>query len=156
MIQVLHHRRRFIALFFVSLFTIQLVVPASVYALTSGPTQPEVQAFQPAGTTDMVDLFTGNFSYNIPLFELPGPNGGYPFNLGYQAGIGMDQEASWVGLGWSLNPGAINRQMRGFPDEFKADTVKTKLSVKPSITMGLGAGGSVELFGGDALSLNLG
>jgi hypothetical protein len=139
----------------------QFLSPSVAYALTGGPTQPEVQSFAPAGSTDMVDLFSGDFSYNIPLFELPGPNGGYPFNLSYQSGIGMDQEASWVGLGWSLNPGAITRQMRGLPDEFKGDRekdidmVKTKMSMDPSITVGLGAGISVELFGGDA-SLGVG
>jgi len=118
------------------------------YALTSGPSQPEVQSFQPAGVTDMVDLFSGDFSYNIPLFELPGPNGGYPFNLSYSSGVGMDTEASWVGLGFSLNPGAINRQMRGLPDEFKADPIYTKMAIEPSVTVGLGVGVSLEIFGG--------
>jgi hypothetical protein len=89
-----------------------------VFAVTSGPTQPEVQQFTPIGASDMVDLFSGNFMYNIPLFELPGPNGGYPFNIGYRSGITMDQEASWVGLGWNLHVGSINRQMRTLPDEF--------------------------------------
>ena len=137
------------------LMFIQLLYIPPAYALTSGPTQPEVQSFQPAGTTDMVDLFTGDFSYNIPLFELPGPNGGYPFNLSYQAGIGMDQEASWVGLGFNLNPGAITRQMRGLPDEFNGDPVHTKMAIDPSVTVGLGAGASVEVFGGDP-SLGIG
>ena len=41
----------------------------------------------------MVDLFSGDFNYNIPLMEV----GGYPINLSYHSGIGMDQEASWVG-----------------------------------------------------------
>jgi len=131
---------------------LNIATPAITYALTSGPSQPEVQAFEPASTTEMVDLFTGDFTYNIPLFELPGPNGGYPFNLAYHAGIGMDQEASWVGLGWSLNPGAINRQMRGLPDEFKGDSVMTKMSMKPSQTVGTGAGIGVEVFG----ALNVG
>jgi hypothetical protein len=116
------------------------VLPTFTYALTSGPSQPEVQSFEPAGTTEMVDLFSGDFTYNIPLFELPGPNGGYPFNLAYHAGIGMDQEASWVGLGWNLNPGAIVRQMRGVPDEFKGDTLIKEVDMKPNITYG----GSLE------------
>ena len=76
--------------------------PASLMALTSGPTQPEFSGFEPVGTTQMVDLFSGDFTYNIPLFELPGPDGGYPFNLAYHSGITMDQEASWVGLGWEF------------------------------------------------------
>jgi hypothetical protein len=156
MIRYMSARKRVIAFFCLALFSFQLFQPTVALALTSGPSQPEVQSFQPAGTTEMVDLFSGDFSYNIPLFELPGPNGGYPFNLSYQAGIGMDQEASWVGLGWSLNPGTITRQMRGLPDDFNGELIKTKMSVKPSVTVGLGAGVGLELFGSDALSLQVG
>jgi hypothetical protein len=134
---------------------LQVIAPATAYALTSGPTQPEVQAFEPMGTTDMVDLFTGDYTYNIPLFELPGPSGGYPFNLSYHSGIGMDDEASWVGLGWSLNPGVINRSMRGLPDEFNGDEVKKTVDMKPNRTYGLGAGGNVEIFGLGNLGLGL-
>ncbi|MEL6559871.1 MAG: hypothetical protein AAFQ94_16905 [Bacteroidota bacterium] len=135
---------------------INIFYPTVSLALTSGPSQPEVQSFEPASTTQMVDLQSGDFTYNIPLFELPGPNGGYPFNLAYHAGIGMDQEASWVGLGWSLNPGAINRQMRGLPDEFKGDLITTKHAMKPSVTIGVGVGAGVELFGNDNLGANAG
>jgi hypothetical protein len=149
MIKYFSSRKKGISIFCLLLFLFQLFQPTISFALTGGPSQPEVQSFQPAGTSDMVDLFSGDFSYNIPLFELPGPNGGYPFNLSYQAGIGMDQEASWVGLGWSLNPGAITRQMRGLPDEFKGDPIKTTMSIKPNITVGLGAGIGAEIFGLD-------
>ncbi|MBL7845568.1 MAG: hypothetical protein KF846_13740 [Cyclobacteriaceae bacterium] len=149
MINVLKRKSRIISTSLLLIYSSTFILPPS-YALTSGPTQPEVHGFQPAGTTEMVDLFSGDFVYNIPLFELPGPNGGYPFNLSYQAGIAMDQEASWVGLGWSLQPGAITRQMRGLPDEFNGDQVFTKTSIGPSVTVGLGAGIGVELFGGDA------
>ncbi len=155
MIDYFKTRRKFYVFLFIFVFLFQTFTVPVTYALTSGPTQPEVQSFQPAGTTDMVDLFSGDFTYNIPLFELPGPNGGYPFNLSYQAGIAMDQEASWVGLGWSLQPGAITRQMRGLPDEFKGDNIRTKTSIDPSVTVGLGAGVGIEVFGG-ALELGLG
>jgi hypothetical protein len=145
----MRYRRKIFAVAFLFIFGIELLGPSVAYALTGGPSQPEVQSFQPAGVSDMVDLFSGDFSYNIPLFELPGPNGGYPFNLSYQGGIGMDQEATWVGLGWSLNPGAITRQMRGIPDEFNGDQIFTKMSIAPNVTVGLGAGVSLELFGAD-------
>lgn len=136
------------------LFGFNIFFPAISYALTSGPTQPEVQSFTPAGVSDMVDPFSGDFSYNIPLFELPGPNGGYPFNLAYQAGVGMDQEASWVGLGWNLNVGAINRQVRGLPDEFKGDLVKVEESMKDNITIGIKGGANFEILGAHSANAN--
>jgi hypothetical protein len=109
-----------------------ILAPAVTYALTSGPVQPETQGFQPAGVSDMVDLQTGSLKYNIPLLDIDG----YPINLNYQSGSGMDDEASWVGLGWNLNPGAINRQVRGIPDDFSGDTVETDHYVKPEVTVG--------------------
>lgn len=148
-------KKKIIALVLLQTMFLQIFEIPVAYALTSGPSQPEVQSFEPASTTEMVDLFTGDFTYNIPLFELPGPNGGYPFNIAYHAGIGMDQEASWVGLGWSLNPGSITRQMRGLPDDFSGDEVVTTLKMKPSTTVGVGAGAGTEIFGGAGLELNL-
>ena len=93
----------------VSILT-QCISPTVAFALTSGPAQEEFASFEPATTTDMVDLYSGDFNYNIPLLSVPGPNGGYPINLAYHSGIGMEQEASWVGLGWNINVGASNRQ----------------------------------------------
>ncbi len=128
---------------------LQSIAPYAALALTSGPSQPEIQSFEPAGTTQMVDPFSGDFTYNIPLFELPGPNGGYPFNLAYHSGVNMDQEASWVGLGWNLNVGAVNRQMRGLPDDFSGgkDEITKKTHLRPNRTFGIAGGGNTEAFG---------
>lgn len=87
------------------------------FALQGGPTQPDYVQFEPSGMTDMVSLLSGDFSYQIPLSDIPSPYGNYPLSLSYHAGISPQQEASWVGLGWNLNPGAINRQVRGVPDD---------------------------------------
>lgn len=114
------------------IFLYQTIFPTVAIALTGGPSQPEFTSFEPASTSDMVDLYTGDFNYNIPLLSIPGPNGGYPINLAYHSGVGMEQEASWVGLGWSLNVGAINRQLRGLPDDFNGDEVEYKMDFKPS------------------------
>jgi hypothetical protein len=110
---------------------------------TTGPVQPETQSFQSVNSNNLVDLFTGDFSYNIPLLDV----GGYPVNLHYQSGITMDQEASWVGLGWNINPGAITRNMRGLPDDFEGDLVSKEISIKPNKTLGVTVGANVELFG---------
>lgn len=123
--------RKKIAVFLLILFLSNILVPAA-YALTSGPAQPEAQKFQPAGVSDMVDLFTGDFKYNIPLLDIDG----YPVNLNYQSGVSMDDEASWVGLGWNVNVGAINRSVRGLPDDFSGDPVTTTAYTKPKVTVG--------------------
>lgn len=105
------------------------------FCQTTGPTQPEASSFAPIGSDDMVNLYTGDFNYNIPLMVIPGPDGGYPINLFYNSNVGMDQAASWVGLGWNLNAGAIQRNLRGLPDDFKGDEIKKTTYVKPSRTI---------------------
>lgn len=109
-----------------------------------GPDQPEVQSFTPIGTSDMVDPFTGDFSYNIPLMDVDG----YPINMAYNAGVTMDQEASWVGLGWNLNPGVVNRSMRGLPDDFNGqDSIKKNMNLKEHINVSTYLNNTEELFG---------
>lgn len=141
--------KKLIARAFLIIMLLDICLPNVAHALTSGPSQPEVQSFEPMGTTDMVDLLSGDFTYNIPLMELPGPDGGYPFNLAYHAGIAMEQEATWVGLGWNINVGVINRNMRGVPDDFKGDHITHTTDMKPNYTIGIGAAFSpdLEVFG---------
>jgi hypothetical protein len=124
-------KNKLIATFFAVNLIFELIAPLKLMALTGGPSQPESSSFEPVGTTDMVDLFTGDFNYNIPLFDI----GGYPVNISYHAGVSMDQEASWVGLGWNINPGAINRGMRGLPDDFSGDEVKKEMNLKENKTL---------------------
>lgn len=122
---------------------ISTIQPSNLFALTGGPSQPEFTAFTPIGTSDMVNLSSGNFNYNIPVMDV----GGYPLNLAYDSGITMDQEASWVGLGWNLNVGQINRQVRGLPDDFKGDEMIYESSMKPNVTVGVRAEVDFQLFG---------
>ena len=133
--------------FFIFLMMVTCL-PQNGYALTGGPSQPEVQSFSPIGVSDMVDPATGDFSYNIPLLEV----GGYPINLTYNAGVTMDQEASIVGLGWNINPGVINRSVVGLPDDFRGDKndgdeINSEFNIRPNWTFGLNTGFDLELFG---------
>ena len=145
-------RFRFLAIFCAfNLFFTTVILPTATYAVTSGPSQPEISSFASIDTSNMVDLFSGDFSYNIPLLELPGPNGGYPFNLVYNSGISPEQEASWVGLGWNLTPGSIQRQMRGIPDEFNggSDVITKTTDMKNDDTFGLTVDTKIEFLGFD-------
>lgn len=103
----------------------EMAFPMVSYALTSGPANPEFSSFEPVVTTNMVNEFTGQFVYNIPVLEIPGASGGgYALSLSYHSGDGPESEASWVGYGWTLNPGSINRNKRGIPDDYKNDKIK--------------------------------
>jgi len=73
--------------------------------------------------------------------------GGYPVNLSYQSGIGVEDVASIVGLGWNINIGAISHTMRGLPDDFKGDIVTRRIYMKPNETYGGNIGVGAELIG---------
>jgi hypothetical protein len=129
----------------------ELAFPSVSYALTSGPSQPEFSSFEPVSTNQLVDEFSGDFTYNIPVISIPGPNGSdYPLSLSYHSGATSEEEASWVGYGWTLNPGAITRNTRGFPDDYNQSTVAyyNKMPTNWTATAGVGAAG-LEVFGKD-------
>ncbi|XOV94611.1 MAG: hypothetical protein ACFHWX_07885 [Bacteroidota bacterium] len=117
-----------------------------LYGQTSGPTASEFRAISPqTDLANLVDPFTGDFSYSIPLFELESPNGSFPFTLSYKSGVGLNQEATWVGLGWNLTPGFISRNMRGIPDDYSGEEKITyERDKKPKVSFGLGAGANLE------------
>lgn len=139
-LQIIRKKRAFkyFAVFMALNLMVDYFQPTMAFALTSGPAQEEFASFEPVSTSDMVDLYSGDFNYNIPLLSVPGPNGGYPINIAYHSGVGMEQEASWVGLGWNINVGAINRQLRGIPDDFDGDDVTSRFSLRDNITVAIG------------------
>jgi len=66
-----------------------------------------------------VGLYNGIPSVNVPIWQVNEGDLSLPISLSYYAsGIKIEQDASWVGLGWSLNAGGvITRTVRGKPDE---------------------------------------
>lgn len=128
----------------------EVFIPATAAALTSGPVQPEFSSFEPVATTSMVNEFTGAFNYNLPVISIPGPNGmGYALSLSYHNATSVEEEASWVGLGWTLNPGSIGRVKRGFPDEYKGAEVEYWNKVRDNWTASVTKRIGVEAFSGD-------
>ncbi|PKP04004.1 MAG: hypothetical protein CVU11_06495 [Bacteroidetes bacterium HGW-Bacteroidetes-6] len=128
---------KYIAAFMSVMLLNSMLYPLRTFALTGGPVQSEYESGYSSGSTDMVDPFTGDFKYGINLLTIPGMDGGFPINLDYNAGVTMEQEASWVGLGWSLNVGAINRSMRGMPDDFSGEEYTRESNMKPHWVIGL-------------------
>ncbi len=116
--------------------TIVLPTTDSIYALTSGPATPEFSSFEPVATTNLVDPLSGNFTYNLPVIQVPGPDGGgYAMSLSYHSGTSPEEESSWVGHGWTLNPGAINRNVRGLPDEYNNTPIDVYNRTRPNWTL---------------------
>jgi hypothetical protein len=132
------------ALLLLIIHGISVFYPSMAYALTNGPVQPENSQFTPASLSSMVSPFTGDFAYNIPLMDVDG----YPLNLAYNGVNGMDDEASWVGLGWNLNPGSLSRVMKGLPDDFNgSDEITKEVTMRDDVTGGISIGTGAELFG---------
>lgn len=133
-----------LAIFFLVNFLADVFLPTISYAITGHNSMPEYRSFEPVATTNMVNVFDGSFTYNIPLMSVPN---GYPITLSYHSNeINNEAQASWVGLGWTLNPGAINRVKRGFPDEFKGSPVTYHSRMPKNWTVTGGAGVGLEFF----------
>lgn len=129
-------------------FVFELAAPLTAHALTAGPSAPEFSTFTPVGSSDLVDMFSGDFSYNVGLMDV----GGYPINLAYATGASMEEEASWVGLGWSLNPGVINRGLQGLPDDFDGDPVTREHRMRHNFDINTTIGFNLEIFGSKVAS----
>lgn len=134
MIQRIRTSRTFkgLCLFMAMNILAQIISPVQALALSGGAAQPEFGGFTAIGTSDMVNLSTGDATYNIPLMDV----GGYPLNIAYSSGVGMDDEAPMVGLGWNLSVGQINHNVRGLPDDFDGDAMQYENHLKPNITVG--------------------
>lgn len=113
--------RRALAVFFLIVFAQSVFVPVDAFATTNGPHMPEYTSYEAPGATDMVNLATGDFSYSLPILDVPGPEGNFSVPLSYAGGIGLEQDASWVGLGWNMNVGSITRNINGYPDDSDGD-----------------------------------
>lgn len=135
---------------------LQTLSPLAAHALTGGPAQPEFSSFEPVATTDMVNTFTGQFTYNLPIISIPGPNGsGYSMSLSYHSGASPEEEASWVGYGWTLNPGAIIRNVRGYPDDYHGDSVRQWNKMDQNWTVSVGQSGNIEAFSNDQIKVGM-
>lgn len=132
---------RILSVYLVIELLVQAAYPTIAFGLMSGPSQPEIQTFKSIGVSDLVNLSSGDFQYSLPLMDV----GGYPINLIYDGNVSMDQDASWTGLGWNVNVGSINREVRGLPDDFKGDQIQKDLNMAKDWTLGFNTGFDSEL-----------
>jgi YD repeat-containing protein len=99
------------------------------------PSSPTVSELGKYGSFP-IGYYTGTPNINIPIHTLKTGNYSLPISLSYHAsGIRVDDIATWVGLGWSLNAGGIiNVNIKGKTDfnrnnqliPFTVDELKNK------------------------------
>lgn len=79
---------------------------------------PNASSIERYGNYD-VNLYTGLPNISIPLHTVKSGPIEFPVSLSYHSsGIKYTDQASWVGLGWSLIAGGqITRQIKNLPDE---------------------------------------
>ncbi|MGQ0827627.1 MAG: hypothetical protein ACT4ON_04445 [Bacteroidota bacterium] len=85
--------------------------------------------FSTKAISQNVNEFTGGFSHSVPLITVPSPYGpGVSIGAGYGAGIGVNQKASEIGLGWDINlGGVISRNVSGIPDDWNGAVIADPL-----------------------------
>lgn len=132
----------------------EMAMPTLALALTSGPGSPEFSSFEPVATTSMVNEFSGQFTYNIPVINIPGPNGtGYSMSLSYHSGDSPESESSWVGAGWTLNPGALMRTKRGYADDVRKGAIVSFNEAPDNWTLAVNGKLGAELIGRNLSSI---
>jgi len=89
------------------------------------PPSPTAQEFIKYGEYP-VSMYTGVPNISIPIYNISVKDVQVPISLSYHsAGIQVDQIASEVGLGWSLNAGGmISKTSRGIPDDVQNGFLK--------------------------------
>ena len=105
--------KAFLALFLIFSFQRAFAQPNQVI-----PPSPNASSLGKYGEIP-VGNYTGTPQIGMPIGEAKGKSLSVPISLSYHAsGIKVDDIASQVGLGWSLNAGGvITRTIKGLPDE---------------------------------------
>jgi len=109
--------KRLTVLFFVAVLIVANSAMVSAEVNGASPTAANFKVQH--GPTDAT--FTGDMQLSLPVMGVPGRGLSVPISLSYKAGVRVDDEASWVGLGWNLNMGAITRGPVGVIDEMRTD-----------------------------------
>lgn len=103
---------------------LSLLVVGHAYSQNYDPAYPHVSVMTPeaAALARYADIpvshYTGVPNISIPLYTINVDGFELPITLNYHSsGIRVDQEATWVGLGWSLDVGGrISRTAKGIDD----------------------------------------
>ena len=112
--------------FLLLVFLFDLLHPYVIKAGTTKGASASGDGPVAASANNFVDPFTGDFHYSVPLMVVPGPNGeNVDISAYYHSSIGMNEQASWLGLGWDFNPGEISCSVNGVPDDGNTKIVQS-------------------------------
>lgn len=118
------------------------------YNVVSVPPSPNAASLGKYGEIP-VDKSTGVANISVPLLDLSEGGIDVSISLSYHAGgVRVQDESSWVGLGWALNAGGvITRTMRGLPDEYTKGFLENaeKVPWANIIELGLESPGSAQV-----------
>ena len=104
----------------------------SSYEVQLVPASPEMSNLGKYGNQS-VDKYTGTANINIPLHTIDLDGLKIPLALSYNTGgIRVNQEATWVGLGWNLTEGiTITREVNGY-DDLRTTTYTSEINPEPN------------------------
>ena len=102
---------------------------------------PEASAFKKYGE-ESVNEYTGTADISVPLYTIKCKDMEIPLVLRYDAsGIKVEQEASWVGLGWNLMVGGcINYVCAGAHDQYTQSYISNQTWTEYLTTMHTSSG----------------
>src|SRR5690606_4632157 len=84
-----------------------------------GNFRPNYESYRLDKLIEVNDVsYSGDLNFSIPLLSVPGRHGhNFDIKLTYNSNIRQRQFASWVGIGWNLEIGSIERTVNGRTDE---------------------------------------
>lgn len=123
----------FLVLFFFTSFSIfSQTISTFAPKINNIPTSPEAALLGKFGDIP-VGFYTGTANISVPLYNIKDAGIEIPIKVDYQSsGVRVADEATWVGLNWSLMPeGTIIQEVRGKSDQ---DDYINRISIQTGYT----------------------
>lgn len=110
-------------LFFLLFITFSAFSQENEYIPTIVPTAPDVASLMKYSEIP-VKTYNGTTSFNVPIYELVEGDLSLPISINYYSnGIKVEEEASRVGLGWSLSAGGVIQHIPKGRENSTADII---------------------------------
>lgn len=108
-----------VAMFFGILFQSNISFSQSQMPQMGGNFRPSYESYRLDKFITQDDAsYTGDLNFSIPVLTVPGRHGhNFDIKLTYNSNVTERQFASWVGLGWNLELGCVERTVNGRTDE---------------------------------------